>query len=258
MSQPRIDAAKPPQGPARSRARRWAPLLALVAVSAAAIYFFGGFLSFEALKENREALLAWRAAHGALAALIFFLGYALVVALSIPGALWMTLLGGFLFGVELGAPLIVAAATLGATGVFLIARSSLGAGLRGVAGPWLARLEAGFRADAWSYLLILRLIPVAPFCVVNLASAFLGARLWSFVWTTAVGVAPATVVYASVGAGLGEVIDEGGEPNLGMLLEPQVLGPLVGLALLAALPVLVKRLRAARGLPEPVGEGAAR
>lgn len=247
-----------PETPRQSAARRWAPIAALALASAVAIGLFGDLLSFETLKDNREALLAWRAEHGALAALAFFIAYALAVALSIPGALWMTLLGGFLFGTVLAAPLAAGAATLGATTVFLVARSSLGGGLRGAAGPWLRRLEAGFQEDAWSYLLILRLIPAAPFFVVNLAAACLGARLWTFLWTTALGVIPGALVFASVGAGLGAVIDRGGEPDLGLLMEPRVLGPLAGLALLAAAPVVVKKLRGARALTRPAEEGGAR
>lgn len=226
--------------------RRLLPFVALIAAGAAAFLLIGDLLSFEALRDNRDALIAWRDANIWLAALTFFAVYTIVVALSIPGAIWLTLLGGFLFGALIGAPLIVLAATLGATMVFLIARSSLGAALKTRAGPWLSRLEAGFRENAASYLLILRLVPAAPFFVVNLAPAFLGVRLWTFVWTTALGIVPGTVVFTSVGAGLGEVIDRGDHPDLGLIFEPHVLGPLLGLAVLSALPILVKALRGGR------------
>lgn len=222
---------------------RFLPLVVLVSAAAAAYAMFGDALSFDTLKDNREALVAWRDANGLIAALVFVAAYVAVVALSIPGALWMTLLGGFLFGTVLGAPLIVLAATIGATIIFLVARTSLGETLRSRAGPWLAKFEAGFQENAWSYLLILRLVPAAPFFVVNLAPAFLGVKTWTFIWTTALGVVPGTVVYTSVGAGLGAVIDAGGEPNLGLIFEPHVIGPLLGLAALSALPIVVKALR---------------
>lgn len=223
--------------------RRFAPLAALLAAGVAAFVLVGDQLSFETLRDNREALIAWRDGNIWLAAATFVAAYAAVVALSIPGAIWMTLLGGFLFGVSLGAPLIVLAATLGATLVFLVARSSLGAALKERAGPWLGKLEAGFRENAASYLLILRLVPAAPFFIVNLAPAFLGVPLSTFIWTTVLGIVPGTVVFTSVGAGLGEIIDQGGRPDLGLIFEPHVLGPLLGLAALSALPILVKALR---------------
>ena len=245
-----IDAAGPPKASTsqpESRKpgalRRFAPLLLLVAAGVAAFFLVGDKLSFDTLRDNREALVAWRDANIVFAALAFTALYAAVVALSIPGALWMTLLGGFLFGTALGAPLIVLAATTGATAVFLIARSSLGAALKEKAGPWLSKLEAGFRENAASYLLILRLVPAAPFFVVNLAPAFLGVPLRTFMWTTALGIVPGTVVFTSVGAGLGEVIDRGEEPDLGLIYEPHVLLPLLGLALLSALPIAIKALR---------------
>ncbi|MEL6977315.1 MAG: TVP38/TMEM64 family protein [Pseudomonadota bacterium] len=245
--QAQTDAAPQTQPQKSNGFMRFAPLGALALAAGAAFYFFGDALSFDTLRDNREQLLAWRDANVVLVAGVFVAIYAAVVALSIPGAIWMTLLGGFLFGTWLGAPLIVLAATLGATAVFLIARTSLGAALREKAGPWLKKLEAGFQENAWSYMLILRLVPAFPFFVVNLAPALLGARLWTFVWTTALGIVPGTVVFTSVGAGLGEVIDQGGEPNLGVIFEPHVLGPLLGLAALSALPVLVKALRRRSG-----------
>lgn len=248
------DAASPDPAKKSNFFLRFLPLFALVAAGVAGFIFFGDALNFESLRDNREALIAWRDQNVALAALAFLGVYTLVVALSIPGALWMTLLGGFLFGVTLGAPLIVIAATIGATIVFLVARTSLGEALRAKAGPWLKKLEAGFQENAWSYLLILRLVPAAPFFVVNVAPAFLGARLGTFIWTTAVGIIPGTVVFTSVGAGLGEVIARGEQPNIGIIFEPHVLGPLLGLAALSALPVVVKALRGKRDAAETAPE----
>jgi uncharacterized membrane protein YdjX (TVP38/TMEM64 family) len=204
-------------------------------------------LSFEALRANRAALLALVAERPALTALGFVAIYATAVALSLPGALILTLAGGFLFGTALATVLVVIGATLGACVIFLIARGALGEPLRARAGPWLGRMEAGFRRDALSYLLVLRLIPLFPFWLVNLVPAFLGVPLPTFALATLVGIIPGSLVYASVGAGLGAVFEHGGTPDLGIILEPQILLPLLGLALLALLPVAYRRWRGGGG-----------
>ncbi|MEL6317488.1 MAG: TVP38/TMEM64 family protein [Pseudomonadota bacterium] len=227
----------------RTRRFGWAPIAAIALGAALGVVFFGDALSFETLRENREALTAWRDENLAAAALVFGGLYVLVVAFSIPGAVWMTLTGGFLFGLALGGPLIVLSATLGACLIFLAARTSLGEGLRARAGPWLDKLERGFRDNEISYLLILRLVPAVPFFVANLAPALLGVRFVNFAWTTLVGIIPGTLVYTWIGAGLGAVIDAGGEPDLGIIFRLEVLGPLLGLAALAALPIAIKAAR---------------
>lgn len=231
--------------------RCFAPIVLIAVIAVAALVFARDLLSFETLRENRQALIAWRDQNIVLAALVYASAYVLVVAFSLPGALWMTIGAGFLFGVVLGAALSVLAATLGATAIFLAARTSLGEVLKRHAGPWLARLRAGFEANEASYLLMLRLVPAVPFFIANLAPAFLGVRLSTFLWTTILGIAPATAIFAWVGAGLGGVIDRGDEPDLGLLLEPQILGPLLGLAALAALPILIKSLRSKAAPPLP-------
>ena len=225
--------------------RLW-PVLALAAVAAAAIWLAGDWLSFAALERNYESMLAWRTAHPLAAMAGFALAYALSVAVSLPGAVWLTLVGGFLFGVVTGTVLVVLSATAGATAVFLIARTSAGRLLHERAGPWLARMERGFREGEVSFLLVMRLVPAVPFFVANLAPAFLGARLSTFVWTTLVGIVPGTLVYISIGAGLGEQLSRGEPPDLGVIFEPHVLGPLIGLAVLASLPQLLRRFRRGR------------
>jgi uncharacterized membrane protein YdjX (TVP38/TMEM64 family) len=178
-----------------------------------------------------------------LAAAVYVLCYAAVVALSVPGAAIMTLAGGFLFGVPTGASLTVIGATLGATVLFLIARFAAGDFLRRRAGPFLARMTEGFRKDAFNYLLFLRLMPVFPFWAVNLAPALLGMPLVPFVLATALGIIPGTVIYTAFGAGLGGVFDAGGEFDLADVFSPTLIAASIGLGLLALLPVAVKRLR---------------
>lgn len=206
-------------------------------------------LSFASLARNREWLAAQVESLGLLAPLAFVLAYAAFTALSLPTGLLMSTLGGFLFGTALGGALIVVGATLGATLVFLVAKTVLGDALRARAGPFLQKLEAGFREDALSYMLVLRLVPLFPFWLVNLAPAFLGVRLSTFVVGTLVGIVPGALVFASVGTGLGAILESGGTPDGSAFLQPRVLLPVAGLVVLALIPVVAKRLRRAQGQP---------
>lgn len=197
-------AIKKPSGPLQ----RWLPLL--VIIGAASLVFAMGwhkYLSFRTIGLNYDVLRGF-IGQNLLAALgLFVLAYVAVVALSLPGALIMTLTGGLLFGWQLGAPATVIGATLGATALFLVARSSFGEALAERAGPAVANLRAGFQQDALSYMLFLRLVPVFPFVVVNLASAVLGVPLRTYVLGTFLGIIPGTAAYSVAGAGLGSVID---------------------------------------------------
>ena len=227
--------------------KRVAPLLALAALVAAAFAFgLEKYLTLDALRDNRAALTAFVQAHGAASAVGYVIAYAVVVALSLPGATIMTLAGGFLFGAPIGAPLSIVGATLGATLLFLIARSALGDVLRERAGPFLARMADGFRKDAFSYLLFLRLVPAFPFWAVNLAPALLGMPLAPYVAATALGIIPGAAVYSAFGSGLGQVFDAGGEARLQDVFSPTLIGALVGLGLLSLLPIVLRRLREAR------------
>ncbi len=220
------------------------PLAALAA--GIAISFAAGldrYLSFDALAQNRGALLEWAAAHGPEAALVYVGVYIAVVAFSLPGGTIATLAGGFLFGTWLGGALAATGATIGATVIFLAARTALGDFLRAKAGPSLAAFEAGFRENALSYMLVLRLVPAFPFFLVNLAPAFLGVTLRTYFVGTLIGILPATFVFASIGAGLGSVFDRGERPDLGIIVSAPVLLPLLGLAALALIPVAVRAWR---------------
>lgn len=229
--------------PAGLSLRRAAPLLVIVAGAVAAALTLGDALSFEALARHREALVGWRDGNYPLAAAGFVAVYALAVAFSAPGAVWFTLAGGLMFGTAAGGMLVVVAATTGAFAIYTAARAGLGDALRARAGGWLDRARTGFSENAVSYMLAMRLTPVVPFFVANLAPAFLGVRPLTYLWTTFVGIMPATFVYASIGAGLGAVIDRGEQPDLGVIFDWRVLGPLLGLAALSLAPVALKRLR---------------
>jgi uncharacterized membrane protein YdjX (TVP38/TMEM64 family) len=221
-------------------ARRLLPLGLLVAAGLAFVAIGGGrYLSFAALAENRDWLGGLVQRWGVVAGLLYIAVYAGLVALSVPGAAVLTIAGGFLFGPWIGTLCAVVGATLGATGIFLATRAGLG-GLARRAGPLAGRLEAGFRADAFNYLLVLRLVFIVPFWLVNLVPALVGVRLSTFVLATFLGIIPGTFVYASFGNGLGNVV---GEPGLGVLLRPSVIGPIIGLVILALVPVGYKRWR---------------
>ena len=200
-------------------------------------------LGFAALARNREWLVTQVEALGPAAPVLFVLAYAACTALSLPTGLLLSTLGGFLFGAGWGGLCNLVGATLGATTVFLAAKTVLGDALRARAGPFLQKLEAGLREDGLSYMLVLRLVPLFPFWLVNLAPAFLGVRLPTFVASTFVGIIPGAFVFAGVGTGLGAVLESGGTPDGSALLQPRVLIPVAGLAVLALIPVIAKRLR---------------
>jgi uncharacterized membrane protein YdjX (TVP38/TMEM64 family) len=228
------------------RPSRLLPLLIVAFGAVAGAVLLRDLLTFEALRDNRAALIAWRDANYPLAALGYMAAYAAMVAFSIPGGTAMTLAGGFLFGLAPGGAMTVVAATLGATCLFLAARAGLGralhARLRTREGA-LARMDAGLRANEASYLLLMRLLPAVPFFVANLAPAFLGVSLRNYVLTTFFGIMPGALVISWIGAGLGEVFARGETPDLSLLLKPYVLGPILALAALAALPILLKARR---------------
>ena len=227
--------------------RRLLPLLLLVLATFAVFATdLDRYLSMDVLSDNYEALRAWAAAHPVLAPLAFGLVYAAGVAVSIPGAAIMTLAAGLMFGLVLGTVIVVVAATLGATLVFLIAKTSLGEPLRRRASGWIRRMEEGFQEDALSYLLVLRLVPIFPFWLVNIVPAFLGMRLWSYVVATFLGILPGTAVIASIGNGVGEILEAGERPDLAVIFSPEVLGPLVALAALVLSTTLYKRWRRRR------------
>ncbi|WP_340110027.1 TVP38/TMEM64 family protein [Pikeienuella sp. HZG-20] len=218
--------------------------LAVALLGAILLFTFGReYLSFEALRDNREALVAWRDAHYAPAALAFIGVYAVATALSFPGGLALTLAGGFLFGPWFGAAFAVTGATLGATAIFLATRTGLGDALRARAGGWVKKAEDGFRANQISFLLMMRLVPAIPFFIANLVPAFLGASTFVYIWTTFIGIIPGALVYASAGAGLGAVFESGGAPDLGLIFQPRILLPLIGLAALSALPIVIRLIR---------------
>ena len=210
-----------------------------------AFFILGGseYLAFESFRDNRRILLDFVELNGILAILAYMAVYAVTIAFSLPGGVVLTLTGGFLFGTLSGGMITVVGATIGATGLFLVARTGLGEPLRARAGPAVRKIEAEFRKNSWSYLLFFRLVPIFPFWMVNLALAFLGVELEAFVITTMIGIIPGTFVYASLGNGLGVIFDQGTKPDLNVIFQPEILLPLLALSVLALIPVVYKRLK---------------
>ncbi len=182
------------------------PLVLLAALALAYGLGLHNYLTFEAIAENRAALSAYTSDHIVLSVLAFIAAYSLAVAVSIPGASILTILAGLLFGWLAGGLVAIVAATLGATIVFQIAKSSFGDVLARKAGPFLSRISAGFADDAFNYLLFLRLVPAFPFWLVNIAPALANVKLRTFIITTFLGIIPGTFAFASIGAGLDSII----------------------------------------------------
>jgi len=204
--------------------RLWMVLAALAAFGIVRWSGLGDVLSLDTLRTHREALAAWVGGNTTLAGLAYVAAYIAAVAFSLPGAVFLTLAGGFLFGAALGTLLTVTGATIGAMDRF---------------GAPAARLADGIRRNAASYLLVLRLVPLFPFFLVNLVPAFVGVRLPVYAGTTFFGIIPGTAVFSLAGAGLGAVLDQGGALTPGAILTPEILAGLLGLAALslAAIPL---------------------
>ena len=243
--------------------RLW-PLLVLLGVGGL-IFAMGWhrYLTLEHLAANRELLRNFIEGNLLLSLAAFAALYAVTVALSLPGGAVLTIAGGFLFGWVLGGMTSVVAATLGATVVFVIAKSALSDVLQARAGPWLSRFRDGFHEDAFSYLLFLRLVPVFPFWLVNLAPGLLGVPFGTYVVTTFLGIIPGTFAFSLAGNGLDSVIaaqqaahqsclakvGEGGQESCpqgldpSALLTPELIAGLAALGVVSLIPVAVKWFR---------------
>jgi len=224
-------------------ARRLLPFL-LLAGAGTFFMLFGGrsYLTFAVLAESSEWMRGLAGRSSVVAPLCFIAIYAGLTALSVPGGAMLTISGGLLFGTWPGLLYAVFGATIGATMIFMVARAGF-ADLAVRAGPRADRLKAGLRADAFNYLLVLRLIPLFPFWLVNLAAAGVGMRLGPYVFGTFVGIIPGSFVFVSLGSGMDDIVAAGRSPDLGIIFRPSVLLPILGLAVLAVTPVLYRHWR---------------
>jgi len=214
-------------------------------------------VSLETVVENNAAIDAFIEAHRIAAIMSFVVIYAIAVILAMPAGVLLAVIGGFLFGALIGGAGAMIGSTLGATIVFLIARSAFGRRLLRRLGPRAESFAAGFRADAFYYVMFLRLVPV-PSWFTNLTSALFAVRLWTFLSATAIGRIPGSFLLALFGAGLDSMIATqevayraclaAGEPDCRIdfdpanVVTPILIAALVGLGLLALVPVLARRL----------------
>ncbi|MDC7985662.1 VTT domain-containing protein [Rhodoplanes sp. TEM] len=257
----------PADPPTRRPLRRLVRLLPLIVAGGVALALVAGGwhreISMEGLIRHHARIEALAAAHAAPALVGFVSLYIVVAALAVPGAAVLTIAGGLLFGPLLGGLGTLVGATAGATLLFLAARTALGGWLVARAGRRAARIAAGLRRDAFGYLLVLRLVPVVPFWLVNLVAAVAGVALRPFLAATVLGIAPATFTFAFIGAGLDDGIriqaarhaacraagtaDCGVDFDLSAVLTPQLIAGLGALAVLALVPLVVRRRRLVAG-----------
>ena len=227
------------------------PMLVILVVAVIGAFTLKDYLSFDALRDNREALIAFRDSNNLIAAFGFLAVYVAIVGFSLPGATIATLTGGFLFGTAFGTFFNVTGAALGATLIFLAARygfgEKLGAKLESSEGA-VRKIKDGIDENQWSMLFIIRLVPAVPFFIANLIPAFLEVPLHRYVISTFLGIIPGTLVFTSVGAGLGEVFAAGETPNFGIIFEPHILFPILGFSALSLLPILVKAVTGKKGI----------
>ena len=212
----------------------------VVALAIGAFFYFdlGRFLSLATLKDNRDSLLAFTDASFVSAVGIFIVAYVVVAGLSLPGAVILTLAGGFLFGAVFATVFINIGATTGATLAFLTARYLLRDAVEQKFGKWLGPFQEGFAKNAFSYLLTLRLIPLFPFFVVNLVSGLTRVNIGTYIAATAIGIIPGSFVYAYAGRQLGTI------NSLKEIASPNVIGAFVLLGILALIPVIYKKVTA--------------
>lgn len=229
---------------------RRAPIIVIALAAVVGFVYLRPYVTFEALAQNRISLLAFRDANFVLASVAFVMGYIAVVGLSLPGGLIASLAGGFLFGMFPGLLYNALGASVGACAIFLAARAGGGADIAAklqAGGGIAAKVQRAMADNEISALLMMRLIPGVPFFLANLIPAFMGTSLWRFFWTTALGILPAGAVFTSVGAGLGAVFAAGTRPDLGVIFSPPILLPLLALALLSALPIVLRAFSKPKG-----------
>ena len=220
----------------------------VIAAGLLAAWAFGLFdyLSLKTLREQHEALRAFVEANLLLAVAAYILIYALSTLFMVPGALWITIAGGFLFGLAGGSAATVVGATLGASLLFLAARTAFGGMLRERAGPFLRRMEAGFHENPRSYMFALRFLPIVPFPVANIAPALLGARYPDYALTTAIGIVPGVVAYTWIGAGLGATFAAGEDPDIASVAR-NLVPAFAALAVVSLMPIVWKKFFGRKG-----------
>lgn len=240
---PSLETNPKAEGPKPSRLKRLLPV-GVIAAALIAFFALGGpqYLSLDGLRDNQQVLKNLVRDHFVLSLIGFVLVYMALVAISVPGAAFLSIFAGFLFGVVPGTFATVTGATLGAILLFLAARSASGGNLSAKAGPFVQKFDVGLKKNELAYLFILRLVPLFPFFIVNIVPAIFGVKLRNFAVSTFFGIIPGSLVYVSVGNGIGDVLASGQSvPLSGLMTRPAVLLPIAGLVLLSFIPILYNK-----------------
>jgi uncharacterized membrane protein YdjX (TVP38/TMEM64 family) len=226
---------------------RMTPLMLLILCLALFFYFqIYDYLTFSALKAHRQTLLIWTLKNHLLAVFSFMAVYIISVAISIPGAVFITVLAGFLFGPIWGTFYVVISATIGAAIIFLATRTALAGLLTTKAGPATHQFEKGFQRNAFSYLLFLRFIPLFPFWLINIVPAILNVRFSTFILATFIGIIPGSFVFVLIGNGVNSVFTKNSTPDISVISKPEIILPLIALGVLSLMPILYKKYIAKR------------
>lgn len=229
--------------PTASTRVRLLALIAFIIVAAILFYLLAPYLNLESLQNHYLTIQDYKNQHWLLSIIIMMLTYILAVSFSIPGTAILTILTGFLFGIPLGLCMVLISATTGATILFLLAKWFSADWIERKASQWVAKFQQGFQQNAWSYMFILRLLPIFPFPVINIVPGLLKISTCVFMISTFFGIIPGTLVYISLGSGLSQIFENNQQPNLGMIFEPHIILPLIGLALLALLPMIYQHFK---------------
>lgn len=225
---------------------KYLPIL-IILIGMTFIYFSGvyHYLSFDMIRVYHKNFKIFVNMYPIATPILFCLVYITSTALSVPGAIFLTLLGGYLFSQPFSTIYVVLSATCGATLIFLAARTALQDILRKKAGPFLLKMEKGFRENAVSYLLFLRFVPLFPFWLVNIAPAFFRVSLFTFVWTTVVGIIPGSLVYTLAGSGLEKILENNEPFSINTIFNTHIKIALILLGIVALLPIAWKKLKKA-------------
>ncbi|MDC0604241.1 VTT domain-containing protein [Amylibacter sp.] len=226
--------------------------LLIIMIALVWYFFLRYYISYDFLAKNHNILEVWRDNNYNFTVITFIIIYITIVAFSLPGASMMSLTGGFLFATFPGTFFNVFSAVIGAALIFLAAKTFLGNILldkikgKNVGDSFLIKMQNEIQENEFSYLIILRLMPVVPFFVANLAPAFFGIKLRIFTITTLIGILPGTLVYTSIGASLSTIFKRNESPNLDIFSNPDILISSIGLFVLAIIPLVIKKIKKAR------------
>lgn len=228
------------------RPRRWVGFipLAIIIILGLLFYFsdFASYVSYASFRNHRQEVVVFVQQHFAWSSLIYIAAYVIATALSIPGGIFLSIVGGFLFPQPFSTLYVMIGATIGASCLFFAARTALQATLRRKVSAFLQRMESGFNRNAVSYMFFLRLMPIFPFWLVNIAPAFFRVPFFTYIWTTFLGILPGAFVFTQIGTGLGAILDSSETFSVNSLVNPQVKIALVALGLFALLPIFIKWL----------------